>query len=168
VSSLQPGLESGLDDPMTTLAVSVLAASLAVAAADDRAAQIVGAPAAPVRLDSAKVLNTGSQPLVLLYAATNTDDKPVEQFTVMVFVYSADGQLKARQVAPGRRELKGRETKYSAMVLDVGTIEASDTLMAGVDQVQHVDSDEWWRTDLRAIAEAAADAKRGASRPPRR
>jgi hypothetical protein len=52
------------------------------------------------------------------------------------------------------------------MVLDVGTIEATDTLMAGVDQVQPLDSDDWWRTDLRKIAEAAADAKRGAT--PRR
>jgi hypothetical protein len=154
---------------MTFVTVSALTVALAVAAAaDDRTAQIVGAPNAPVRLESTKVLNTGAQPLVLLYAATNTGEKDVEQFTVMVFVYGADGQLKARQVAPGRRDLKGRETKYSAMVLDVGAIEPTDTLMAGVDQVQHVDSDEWWRTDLRAIAEAAADAKRGASRPQRR
>jgi hypothetical protein len=153
---------------MTTFAASFLAVTLAVAAAaDDRTAEIVSAPDAPVRLDSAKVLNTGSQPLVLLYAATNTKDAEVEQFTVMVFVYGADGQLKARQVAPGRRDLKGRETKYSAMVLDVGTIAPTDTLMAGVDQVQAAGSEEWWRTDLRAIAEAAAEAKRGAARPRR-
>ncbi len=154
---------------MTTFAASVLAVSLAAAAAaDDRIAEIIAAPDAPVRLDSTKVLNTGAQPLVLLYAATNAGDTAVEQFTVMVFVYSADGQLKARQVAPGRRDLPGRETKYSTMVLDVGTIEPTDTLMAGVDQVQHAGSERWWRTDLRVIAEAAADAKRGAAKTPRK
>jgi hypothetical protein len=137
---------------------ALLALFLAVAPADDRTAQIVAAPDAPVRLDSAKVLNTGAEPLVLLYAATNTSASPVDQFTVMVFVFDADGRLKARQVAPGRHELKVRETKYSAMVLDVGKIEPTDILMAGVDQVQNVGSDDWWRADLRAIAERAAAA----------
>ena len=73
-----------------------------------------------------------------------------------VFVFGADGKLKARQVAPGRRELAVGETKYSAMVLDVGKIEPGDTLMAGVDQAQQVGSDDWWRANLRPIAEAAA------------
>jgi len=141
----------------------VMSTALTVAAADDRTAQIVTAPNAPVRLDSAKVLNTGSDPLVLLYAATNAGESPIEVFTVMVFVFDAEGRLKARQVAPGRRELAARETKYSAMVLDVGKIEPTDMLMAGVDQVQQVGSADWWRTDLRAIAEAAADARRGAA-----
>jgi hypothetical protein len=134
----------------------LLALLLAPAAADDRTAQIVAPSDTPVRLDSAKVLNTGSEPLVLLYAATNTSSYPVDQFTVMVFVFGADGRLKARQTAPGRRELKVKETKFSAMVLDVGTIEPSDVLMAGVDQVQNAGSDAWWRTDLRTIAEAEA------------
>src|SRR5258705_5046798 len=122
------------------MAAFLLAASFAVAAlaAGDRTAKIVAAPDSPVRLDSTKVLNAGSDPLVLLYAATNTGASPIDQFTVMVFVFDADGQLKARQVAPGRRELGVRETKYSAMVLDVGAIEPTDTLMAGVDQAQHV------------------------------
>jgi hypothetical protein len=144
----------------------LLAAVLAAAApADDRTARVVAAPDSPVRLDSAKVLNTGSDPLVLLYAATNTSDAPIDQFTVMVFVFDAQGRLKARQVAPGRRELAVRETKYSAMVLDVGKIDPTDTLMAGVDQAQRAGSDTWWRVDLRAIAEPAADALRGAPPP---
>ncbi len=130
---------------------------LALAGADERTAQIVTAPNAPVRLDSAKVLNTGSQPLVLLYAATNTSETAIDQFTVTVYVFDRDARLKARQVAPGRRELGVRETKYSAMVLDVGAIETTDMLMAGVDQAQHAGSDAWWRADLRVIAEAAAD-----------
>ena len=135
------------------------------ASAEDRTAQIVAAPNAPVRLESAKVLNTGAEPLVLLYAATNTIDTAIDQFTVMVFVYDKDGNLKARQVAPGRHELNVKETKFSAMVLDVGRIEPSDYLMAGVDQVQRVGSEEWWRADLRPIAEAAADVRRGAAKP---
>jgi hypothetical protein len=49
------------------------------------------------------------------------------------------------------------------MVLDVGKIEATDRLMAGVDQAQNEGSDAWWRADLRAIAEAAAAG--GASAP---
>ena len=147
---------------------ALLALLLAAAPADDRTAQIVAAPDSPVRLDSAKVLNTGAEPLVLLYSATNTSPSPIDQFTVMVFVFNADGQLKARQVAPGRHELKLGETKYSAMVLDVGKIEPTDTLMAGVDQVQNVGSDAWWRGDLRPIAERAAAALHpaaGATRP---
>ena len=135
----------------------LLAALLAAAPDADRTARIVAAPDSPVRLDSAKVLNTGAQPLVLLYAATNTSGTPVDQFTVMVFVFGADGRLKARQVAPARHELKVGETKYSAMVLDVGTIDPTDTLMAGVDQAQQVGSDAWWRADLRSIAERLAE-----------
>jgi hypothetical protein len=130
------------------------------AAADDRTVQIVGAPDTPVKLASAKVLNTGAEPLVLLYAATNTTTAPLEVFTVTVYVFDANGQLKARQVAPGRRELAVGETKFSAMVLDVGKIDPTDTLMAGVDQAQKAGSDDFWRVDLRAIAEAAAAAAR--------
>ena len=137
---------------------------VAAAAADDRTAQIVGAPDAPVRLESAKVLNTGSEPLVLLYGATNSTQTPIDTFTVTVYVFDGDGRLKARQVAPARRELKVGETKFSAMVLDVGKIEPTDTLMAGVDQVQQVGSDDWWRVDLRTIAEGVAAAKT----PPRK
>jgi hypothetical protein len=44
------------------------------------------------------------------------------------------------------------------MVLDVGKIEPTDSLMAGVDQAQRVGSDEWWRADLRTLAEQAASA----------
>ena len=146
------------------IAAIALAAYVAAAAAvDDRAVQIVTAPGSPVRLDSAKVLNTGSDPLVLLYGATNATQTAIDTFTVTVYVFDGDGRLKARQVAPARRELKVGETKFSAMVLDVGRIEPTDTLMAGVDQVQQVGSDDWWRVDLRTIAEAAA-----AKAPPRK
>ncbi len=134
--------------------------AFAAAAVDDRAALVVSAPDSPVRLDSARVLNTGSAPLVLLYAATNASESPIEVFTVTVFVFDAEGRLKARQVAPGRRDLGVRETKFSSMVLDVGQIEPTDTLMAGVDQSQRAGSQDWWRADLRSIAEAAIQAGR--------
>ena len=136
------------------------AALVAALALEPTSVQVVSAPDAPVRLDSVKVLDAGSAPPVLLYAATNASDSPMEVFTVMVFVFDSEGRLKARQVAPGRRELAAGETKYSAMVLDVGRIDPTDILLAGVDQAQRAGSDIWWRTDLRAIAEKAADAKR--------
>jgi hypothetical protein len=138
----------------------LLSALLTMAADGERAVQLVVAPDSPVRLNSAKVLNTGSEPLVLLYGAANTTEAPIDQFTVTVFVFRADGQLKARQVAPGRRELAVGQTKYSAMVLDVGAIDATDTLMAGVDQVQRVGSDTWWRADLKTLAESAVKTPR--------
>jgi hypothetical protein len=117
---------------------------------------VVQAPGSPVQLDHLKILNTGDEPLVLLYAATNQTGDPLDQFTVMVFVFDQKGRLKATQVAPGRRTLDGHGAKYSAMVLDVGGIESSDSLMVGVDQAQRVGSDQWWRADLRSIAEEAA------------
>jgi hypothetical protein len=143
-------------------ALTLFAHLLAAAPAPDApTVHVVAAPDSPVRLESAKVLNTGSDPLVLLFAATNASESPLEVFTVMVFVFDTEGRLKARQVAPARRELAVRETKYSSMVLDVGKIDPSDTLMAGVDQAQRVGSETWWRADLRAIAEAAVDVRQG-------
>lgn len=121
---------------------------------------VVQAADAPVRLDRAKILNTNAAPLVLLYAATNLTGDELDQFTVMVFVFDREGRLKARQVAPGRRTLAARSTKYSAMVLDVGPIEPTDILMAGVDQAQRVGTDQWWRADLRSLAEDAFKRKK--------
>ena len=121
---------------------------------------VVQAADAPVRLDRAKILNTNEAPLVLLYAATNLTGDELDQFTVMVFVFDREGRLKARQVAPGRRTLAAGSTKYSAMVLDVGTIEPTDILMAGVDQAQRVGTDQWWRADLRSLAEDAVKRKK--------
>src|SRR5262249_198125 len=78
---------------------------------------IVQAPGSPVRLDTAKILNVGDAPPVLLYSATNLTGDQLDQFTVMVFVFR-QGILKARQIAPGRHLLDAHGTKYSAMVLD--------------------------------------------------
>jgi len=138
----------------------VLAASWLMVAAADLPIAVVQAPDSPVRLDRLRIFSADDAPPVLLYAATNLTDNQLDQFTVMVFVFDQDGNLKARQVAPGRRTLDARETKYSAMVLDVGAIAATDTLMAGVDQAQRVGSDQWWRADLRVLAEQAVAAKK--------
>ena len=129
-----------------TLSISAIAAAPAVSP--------LQAPNAPVTLAEIKVLNSDAAPMVLLYGATNVTETALDQFTVTVFVFSKDRQLKARQVAPGRRSLNPHETKFSAMVLDVGGIDAGDSLLVGVDQAQQVGSDQWWRADLRTIAEA--------------
>ena len=91
--------------------------------AQERAVVVVQAPDSPVRLERATLLSLSEGPPVLMYAATNVTNDPLEQFTVMAFTFKADGTLKARQVAPGRRTLEARETKYSAMVLDGSPVE---------------------------------------------
>ena len=98
-------------------------------------------------------------PPVIMYAATNLTNDPLDQFTVMAFTFKADGTLKARQVAPGRRALDARETKYSAMVLDGSPVEAGDSIVIGVNQAQRVGSDAWWRADLQVAAEARVPKK---------
>ena len=140
---------------------AALAVSWLVMAVAELPITVVQAPDSPVHLDHLRVFSSDdAAPPVLLYAATNVTDNQLDQFTVTVLVFDADGRLKARQVAPGRRTLDARSTKYSAMVLDVGGIEPKDTLMAGVDQAQRVGSDEWWRADLRALAEQAVAVKK--------
>ena len=139
---------------LLALGAAIATASLAAAAA--LPVSVVQAPDSPVKLDQVKVLNADGTPLVLLYSATNLTDTALDQFTVTVFVFDREKRLKARQVAPGRRTLDARGTKFSAMVLDVGGIEPTDSLMVGVDQAQQVGSEEWWRADLRTLAETAA------------
>jgi hypothetical protein len=135
------------------IAAALLMTSLAAAPPDPRVL-IVQAPDSPVRLDHAKILNAGDQPLVLLYAATNLTGGGLDQFTVMVFVFR-EGGLKARQVAPGRRELDANGTKFSTMVLDGFQIEPTDTLVVGVNQAQRVGSEQWWQAELQGAAEEA-------------
>jgi len=121
---------------------------------------VVQAPDSPVRLDRAKILNiVADEPPVLFYSATNLTDQELEQFTVLVFVFDAQGQLKARQVAPGRRTLEARGTKYSTMVLDGSPIGATDQIVIGVNQAQRANSESWWRSDLQSAAEAAVKRK---------
>jgi hypothetical protein len=139
-----------------TLLVAAMVTSLAVTAAEI-APTVVQAPDSPVRLEHAKILNvvTGGEPAVLMYAATNVTDDDLEQFTVIAFIFDAEGVLKARQVAPGRRTLEKRTTKYSTMVLDGRPVMASDRVVIGVNQAQRTESEKWWSAELEETAKGA-------------
>ncbi len=138
---------------LLALGAAITLATANPAGAAGMPVSVVQAPDSPIKLDQVKVLNTEGTPLVLLYAAINLTDTAFDQFTVTVFVFDRDKRLKARQVAPGRRTLDARGTKFSAMVLDVDGIDPADSFMVGVDQAQQVGSDQWWRADLRTLAE---------------
>lgn len=142
--------------------MSLLAAAavgLLAAAATDAPALVVQAADSPVKIERATVVSVAGDPPVVIYSARNLTDTALEQFTVMVFVFDEKGALKARQVAPGRRTLEVRETKYSAIVLDGSQIAASDRIVIGVNQAQRVNSDAWWRADIQPAAEAAVPRK---------
>lgn len=145
---------------MTSIASTIVAALLAAAAPGERPALIVEGAQAPARLTRAIVLTPAEGPPVVLYAAVSDSEQRLDQFTVMAFVFRADGTLKARQVAPGRRTLEPRETKYSTLVLDGAQIDATDIVVVGIDQAQFVGSDAWWRADLRAAAEQRVPLKK--------
>lgn len=134
--------------------LSLVLSAVLAGAAQERAVAVVQAPDSPVRLDHATVVTVADGPPVLLYAATNLTGDSLDQFTVMAFIFKADGTLKARQVAPGRRTLDAHGTKYSTLVLDGSPIESTDAIVVGVNQAQKVNSDAWWRADLQSAAEA--------------
>ena len=139
--------------------VAALALMLA-GAAGEKPAVVVQAPDTPVRLDHATVVTPGEGPPVLIYAATSNTDDPLDQFTVMVFVFDAQGALKTRQVAPGRRTLDPHSTKYSSMVLDGGPVDPADQIVIGVNQAQRVGSEDWWRAELQPAAEAVKQTRK--------
>ena len=145
---------------MTLLSTAMAGILTAAAAAVDVPAVVVGVADAPVKISRATVLTVDGDPPVLLYAATNQTDDDLEQFTVMVFIYDAKGVLKMQQTAPGRRTLEAKSTKYSTIVLDGGPIDPAGTVVVGVNQAQRVNSDAWWRADLKAAAETAAPQKK--------
>ena len=118
-------------------------------------AVVVQAADSPVKIGRATVLTVAGDPPVLLYAATNQTDDELEQFTVEVFIFDAKGMLKTQQIAPGRRTLEAKSTKYSTIVLDGGPVDPAGSIVIGVNQAQRVNSDTWWRADLQAAAEAA-------------
>jgi hypothetical protein len=139
---------------------AVLLTVLFGASPAEKPAATVQATDSPVRLDRAMVLSGAEGPPVLLYSATNLTDDALDQFTVIAFVFSADGVLKARQTAPGRRSLDPHGTKYSTLVLDGSTIDATDQIVVAVNQAQRVNSDAWWRADVQPAAEAAVKKKK--------
>jgi hypothetical protein len=126
---------------------------LLAASAAEIAPAVVQAPDSPVRVDRAKIFNiVANEPAVLMYAATNLTDTDLEQFTVIAFIFDAEGTLKARQTAPGRRTLEKRSTKYSTMVLDGWPLTATDRVVFGVNQALRVDSEKWWSAELEQAA----------------
>jgi hypothetical protein len=136
--------------------VSVFLSLMLVATSADKHVVVVAAADSPVRLDRATILTAAEGPPVLYFAAINLTDDQLEQFTVIAFVFDADGTLKARQTAPARRTLDARSTKYSAIVLDGSAIAATDVIVVGVNQAQRAGSETWWRADLQAAAAGAA------------
>jgi hypothetical protein len=142
-----------------TLLCAILMLSVA-GAMSEKPAIVVQAADSAVRLDRATILTGADGPPIVSYAATNLTDDQLDQFTVMAFVFDAKGTLKARQVAPGRRTLDARSTKYSTLVLDGSPVDATDVIVVGVNQAQRVGSEVWWRADLQTAAEAAAQRKK--------
>jgi hypothetical protein len=125
-----------------------------MAAAAEKAAVVVQAPDSPVQVGRATLLTTADAPPVVIYATTNLTTDPLDQFTLIAFVFDAQGTLKSTQIAPGRRTLNAGETKYSTLVIDGAPIGPTDVLVIGVNQAQKVGSENWWRADLRPAAEA--------------
>jgi len=140
--------------------LSAVMTGVLAAAAAEMPAVVVEAADSPVKIGRATVLTVAGDPPVLLYAATNQTDDELEQFTVMVFIFDAKGFLKTQQIAPGRRTLEARSTKYSTIVLDGGPVDPADSIVIGINQVQRVNSDTWWRADLKAAAETAVPRKK--------
>jgi hypothetical protein len=142
------------------LFVNLLFGAFLAADAPPRPALTVQAPDSPVRLDHATVLTPPAGPPVVVYEGVNQTGDAIDTFTIMAFVFKQDGTLKARQTAPARRNLDARGSKYSTLVLDGSDIEASDIVVIGVNQVQRVNSDAWWRADVQPAAEAAVPRKK--------
>jgi len=140
--------------------LSIALGTLLAVEPGQRAALTVQAPDSPVRLDHATVMTPPAGPPVLLYEAVNLTGDALDTFTVIAYVFKQDGTLKARQTAPGRRMLDPRGTKYSTLVLDGSEIDATDIVVVGVNQVQRVNSDAWWRADVQAAAEGLVPHKK--------
>ena len=143
---------------MTLLSMTL--ALLVAAPPSERPARIVEGTEPPARITRATVLTPAEGPPVVLYAATNLTDRPLDTITVMAFVFKADGTLKARQTAPARRTLDPHETKYSTLVVDGSNVDPTDVIVIGINQAQHAGSDAWWRAELQHAAEAAVPLKK--------
>jgi hypothetical protein len=134
--------------------------TLALAAIGEKPAVVVEGAQAPARIARATVITPAEGPPLVLYAAVSQTDQRLDEFTVMVFVFKADGTLHARHTAPGRRTLEPHETKYSTVVLDGAPVDATDVVVVGINQAQVVGSTTWWRVDLQPAAQAAVSPKK--------
>jgi hypothetical protein len=134
--------------------------TLALAAIGEKPAVVVEGAQAPARIARATLITPAEGPPLVLYAAVSQTDQRLDEFTVMVFVFKADGTLHARHTAPGRRTLEPHETKYSTVVLDGAPVDATDVVVVGINQAQVVGSTTWWRVDLQSAAQAAVSPKK--------
>jgi hypothetical protein len=142
---------------MTFLATSMVL--WLTVSAGEIAPSIVQAPDSPIRVNKGKIFNVvADEPAVLFYAATNLTDQDLEEFTIVAYIFDAQGTLKARQTAPGRRTLEKRSTKYSTLVLDGWAVTATDRVVFGINQALRVGSDKWWHAELEELAKAAIKA----------
>jgi hypothetical protein len=140
---------------------ATMAGMLIAAAAAEQAAVVIEAPDSPVKIGKATVLTVAGDPPVVLYSATNQTSDDLEQFTVEVFIFDAKGLLKTQQIAPGRRTLEAKTTKYSTIVLDGGPVDPAGSIVIGVNGAQKVGSpDMSWSASLRPTAEKAVPPKK--------
>ncbi len=144
---------------LLTIALGVVLGA-ALTAATETPALVVEAPDTPIKIGRATVLTVAGDPPVLYYSATNQTADEFEQFTVHVFIFDAKGMLKTEQIAPGRRVLEAKGTKYSTIVLDGGPVDPAGTVVIGVNQAQLTPGEVSWRAELRAAAEAAVAKKK--------
>jgi hypothetical protein len=135
-------------------------AALVLTAAAERPALVIAGAQPPAQISRATILTPSDGPPVVLYAAVSLVDQRIDEFTVMAFVFKADGTLKARQGAPGRRTLEPHETKYSTLVIDGIPIDPTDVIVIGINQSQYVGATDWWRAELQPAAQAAAAPKK--------
>ena len=139
--------------------LSAAMAAMMAAAATETPAVIIEAAGSPVKITKATVVTVAGDPPIVLYAAANQTSDDLEQFTVEVFIFDAKGILKVQHIAPGRRTLEAKATKYSTIVLDGDPIDPAGSIVIGVNQAQRVNSDIWWRANIKAAAEAAVPRK---------
>src|SRR5690242_2956080 len=83
--------------PGEVVAVQAPAGRVAPAppAAGEKRATVVKAPDSPVSVDRATIFTAADTPPVVLYSVTNLTTEALDQFTLIAFVFNAEGTLKA-------------------------------------------------------------------------
>ena len=158
-SCIKPGGRAYATLIFMGIVLSAMVLALA-ATAGERPVIVVAGAEPPARISRATMITPAEGPPVVLYAAVSLTDQRLDTITVIAFVFKADGTLKAKQMAPGRRTLEPHETKYSTLVLDGSEIDSTDVVVIGINQAQQVGSDAWWRAELQLAAEAAVPLKK--------
>ena len=150
-------LAQGFPEDEMRMAASVM--MLLAGLAQERAVLSFRPQTRPCRLEHATVLSAAEGPPVLIYAATNLTNDPLEQFTVMAFIFKADGTLEG---APARARPADAQRARDQVFRD-GARRLPDRAW-GFNRRRGqsgatVGSDAWWRADLQAAAEARVRTK---------